>query len=364
MAANGEPRTDERRTKRFLLAGALVLFGWLLFRVVEPFLAALAWAAILAAALWPLHRRVRARMPGRARVAALLMTLLITVAIVLPLVVVAAFVADEASRLGGTIVEIMTGPRGDDVVARLREIPLVGDALAKKLAEIRADPAVLQLYLNENRELLFSLAGRIVGALTRNGFKLIVCVFAAYFLFLHGEALGAQIRGALSRLGGPRMPPLLEHARVTVRAVVYGLVMTAIAQGILAAAGFWALGVDFPLLLGGLTLLLSFVPFGPPMVWLPAAIGLLAQGAVVRGVLLLVWGAGAVSTMDNILRPIFIGQATKMPVLLVFIGVIGGILSFGMLGLFLGPVIVAVALVLWRDWVAASVVAAEQQEGR
>jgi predicted PurR-regulated permease PerM len=347
---------DQKRTKRVILAAVLAVFAWLLYRVVEPFLASLAWAAILALSLWPVHRALRARLRSNPGVAALSMTLFIGVGIMIPLVVFGLFTADEASRLGAEVVEILKGPKGDEVVERLRSLPVVGAPFAEWLADMRAEPARLQAYVDENRAILFSLAGSIVSAITRNGFKLLVCLFAVYFLFLHGETLGTQVRNALAKVGGERMQAVLQHVRATVRAVVYGMVMTAIAQAILAAFGFWVAGVDYPLLLGGLTLLLSFVPFGPPIVWLPAAIGLLARNEIFWGVALLVWGAGVVSTMDNILRPLFIGQATRMPVLLVFIGVVGGILSFGMLGLFLGPVIIAVALVLWRDWVAVSVV--------
>jgi predicted PurR-regulated permease PerM len=139
--------------------------------------------------------------------------------------------------------------------------------------------------------------------------------------------------------------------RWTVRATVYGLVVTAIVQAILASLGFWVAGVSYPLLLGALVFLLSFIPFGPPIVWLPAALVVLSDGRIGWGIFLLIWGGGVVSSMDNILRPIFIGKAASLPILLVFIGVIGGVMAFGMVGLFTGPVVVAVALALWQDWV-------------
>jgi predicted PurR-regulated permease PerM len=210
---------------------------------------------------------------------------------------------------------------------------------------------VLSVVLEQIQPLLLDFSRRAAAAVSRNVFKLLACLFAIYFLLRHGLILADQLNRGVRELGGERLVELVEEIRLTVRAVVYGLVMTAIAQALLAAFGFWLADVPYPLLLGSLLLVASFIPFGPPFVWLPAAIAVFARGDIGWGIFLLIWGAGVISMMDNVLRPLFIGQATRMPVLLVFIAVLGGIMSFGMVGLFVGPVVMAVALALWRDWI-------------
>jgi predicted PurR-regulated permease PerM len=256
----------------------------------------------------------------------------------------------EAERFAADFEMILKGERGD-LLRVVSGIPLVGDSLSDGILRWREDPSALNRILESNRDNLFSLATKTLGDLTRNTFKIIVCIFSTYFLFRHGEGLGDQISRACLRLGGPQANDLLPRVRWTVRATVYGLVVTAIVQAILASLGFWVAGVSYPLLLGALVFLLSFIPFGPPIVWLPAALVVLSDGRIGWGIFLLIWGGGVVSSMDNILRPIFIGKAASLPILLVFIGVIGGVMAFGMVGLFTGPVVVAVALALWQDWV-------------
>lgn len=348
---------ENERLRRILAVAALAVFMVLLFQVVAPFGKALAWSAVLVLSLWPVYRRVR---QSATRAAPLLMTLLVTLGIVVPVGVIGWFLTGEVDRLGRDVGEILTGRRGAELVEDLKQVPAIGGMLSRHLADLRTHPDLIQGWMDDNTNLLFGIARSVLGAISAGVFKLLVCLFAAYFLFRNGEEIAGQIRRGVTRLGGDRMNSLLQHIRETVRGVVYGLVMTAIAQAILASFGFWVAGVGYPLLLGALTLIFSFIPFGPPIIWVPAALSLFAKGEVFWGVLCFLWGMFVISTMDNILRPIFIGQATQMPVLLVFIGVIGGILAFGMLGLFLGPVLVAVALAFWRDWIAWAGAAAEQ----
>jgi len=338
----------EERLRRPLLFAALAIFVFLVHLILRPFAKALAWAVILTLALHPVHVRLARRWPRAAPVA---LTLLLALGIAIPVWFVGVYMADEAESLAAEMKTMLEGERSAALAEKLRAVPLAGSWLASKLEEMSRRESPLQAILSENREALLGAARSVLFSLGRVLFQFFVCIFSCYFLFRHGDSLGRQLRDAVLRLGGPRMESLLGNVRITVRAVVYGIVLTAIAQGALAAIGFWFTGVSYPLLLGGLTVLFSFIPFGPPFIWLPAAISLYARGSVGMAIAMFLWGLCVVSTIDNILRPIFIGQATRMPVLLVFIGVLGGLAAFGMLGLFLGPVLVAVTLALWRDWV-------------
>lgn len=350
MGAFTENADQTERLRRLLIAGLLILFSFLLYLVIAPFLAALAWSVVIALSLWPLYRRLAVRLPRPDGLAAFTMSAGVTLVILIPLTLAGLLLAGEAQRLGEETRALLLGERGD-LLAVVERVPIAGERLREGLLRFREDPGSINRLLESNKDGLFSLITKTLGNAARNAFKIMVCIFATYFLFRYGEGLGTQISEAFRRLGGARAYDLLVRIRLTVRATVYGLVLTAIVQGILAALGFWVAGVEFPLILGAAVFVLSFIPFGPPVVWLPAGISVLSDGRIGAGVFLLIWGAGVVSTMDNILRPIFIGKATSMSVLLVFIGVIGGVMAFGMVGLFIGPVVVAVALALWQDWI-------------
>ncbi len=137
----------------------------------------------------------------------------------------------------------------------------------------------------------------------------------------------------------------------TIRAVVYGLLITAVVQGLLAAVGYAVAGVAAPILLGIVTGLLALVPYGTSVVMVPAALWLLFQGETLAGVGLLLWGTLIVASVDNLLRPLFISGAIRVPYLLVFFGVLGGLVSFGLVGVFVGPVLLSALFALWREWV-------------
>jgi predicted PurR-regulated permease PerM len=156
----------------------------------------------------------------------------------------------------------------------------------------------------------------------------------------------------IDRLAGGRGAHLMEVAGDTVRGVVYGLLGTALVQALMAGLGFWIAGVPGAVLLGMLTFFVAVIPFGPPIVWLPAAFWLFAQGSTGWGVFMLIWGAAGISSVDNFLRPYLISQGSKMPFALVFCGVIGGALAFGVVGVFLGPTLLAVGFRLIEEWSA------------
>ena len=131
---------------------------------------------------------------------------------------------------------------------------------------------------------------------------------------------------------------------------MYALILGAIAQGVVAGIGYWIFGVKAPVLLGAVTVLIALIPFGAPLVWGSLSVWMMVTGNVWAGIGLLLWGVLLVSWMDNIVRPLVISNATRMPFLLVVFGVLGGVLAFGLVGLFIGPVLLAVSLAIWREW--------------
>jgi predicted PurR-regulated permease PerM len=200
-----------------------------------------------------------------------------------------------------------------------------------------------------------SEVGQFVGGVGRNATKLGFALVTLFFIYRDGEMMLNQLRAALWPFLGDRLDIYLLAIGGMTRSVVYGLVLTALAQGALAGLGYWAAGVDAPLLLAAVTALVALIPFGTPFVWGSVGAWLLVMGNTVAGVGLLLWGTLVVSWVDNLIRPLVISSAARIPFLLVMFGVLGGLAAFGLIGLFLGPVIVAVLMALWREWQAEQV---------
>jgi predicted PurR-regulated permease PerM len=192
----------------------------------------------------------------------------------------------------------------------------------------------------------------MVGDFGLNALRLGIALLTSFFLFREGDRLLEQLRGIMHGLLGNRVQAYFEAVGDTTRAVVYGLLLAALAQGLLAGLGYWVAGVRAPVFWGAATAVVALIPFGAPVVWGSIGVWLLLKGQVSAGVGLLLWGALAVSWIDNLVRPLVISGVAKIPFLLVLFGVLGGLAAFGLIGLFVGPVILAVLLALWREWAA------------
>ena len=175
----------------------------------------------------------------------------------------------------------------------------------------------------------------------------------AYFFWISGDELARFLRGALVRIAGERAERLIVVTGATVRGTVYGILGTAIVQGILTAIGLWIAGVPRPMLLGTVAGLLSILPVGAPLVWVPAALWLLSARHMGWAVFLGAYGLFAISGSDNVIRPYFIARGAQLPFLLTILGVLGGALAFGLLGIFLGPVLLGIGFTLATEFAAA-----------
>ncbi|MCP5339924.1 MAG: AI-2E family transporter, partial [Sinobacteraceae bacterium] len=220
------------------------------------------------------------------------------------------------------------------------------------LARISANPDEL---LTEIRVFLDRSSGEFggfIGGVGRNAVKLVIALLSLFFMFRDGHVLSAQLSKGMHQFLGNRVDGYLVAIGDTVKAVVYGLVLAALAQGTLAGVGYWFAGLEAPVFLGALTFLIALIPFGVPFMWVGASLWLLLKGETAAAIGLFIWGVTAVSWIDNIVRPLVISGATQIPFLLVMFGVLGGLMSFGLVGLFIGPVILAVLIAVWREWLA------------
>jgi predicted PurR-regulated permease PerM len=343
----------QERLRRVLLLFTAVLLVFGLYAVLEPFIVPIGWAAILALAGWPLHRRLLRLMPRRPGIAAMTTVVIFAVLIVGP-------AASIGSALFSEIQTAIAGAKAwfaqerPELPEWIRNIPDFGPAAQSQLDELKKGDA--WAVMKESILKMAPVARDVASIMGKGLVHLVFCLFAAYFLFRYGAQVAVQVQRVAIKLGGARFEALLMAVKGTIKGAVYGTVVTAFAQAILAGAGFFFAGTPVPLLFGLATFVFAFIPFGPPFIYLPLSAVIVFNGAPLwHGILLALWGVGAVSTADNILRPLFISQRTQLPLLLVFFGVLGGVAAMGLIGVFIGPAIIAVAHVLWNEWAQPNV---------
>ncbi len=340
------------RTDQLLVVAALALVVIGCFFVLKPFLSALLWAVILTFSSWPAYRRLLGWVRGRRSLAAFLMTLGITTVLLVPSVVIVLTLAGDVKDFASTTVAwFRQGPPAPpEWVAR---IPWVGIEVVEIWNEYAADSKQLLAALEQFVDPLSSwllTAGKTLGS---GVLELSLSIFLSFFFFRDGAKLGERALDVATRLAGERGDYLLRDvAGGTIRGVVYGILGTAMAQGLLAGVGFSIAGVPAAVLLGLLTFLLSVIPMGPPLIWLPASVWVFQNVSAGMGIFMFLWGMLVVSMIDNFIRPLIISQGNKMPFILIFMGVLGGGLTFGLIGIFLGPTLLAVTFRLGEEWLA------------
>ena len=318
--------------------GLCVLMVW-------PFVATIIGSAVLGVVCYPLHLRVHSRMT-RPGLAALLSTLLVLIIFLVPLTLLAATVMQELRAAFQSLAPGTTEQGASRIWAVLdRPLAVVGTWLGMEPSELRA---LLATRLQEAGSAILGRTIPVLGAAGGGVVKLVIGVGTLYCTFLYGGRLYKNVV-ALSPLGPQRTETLLNTVHEMVLASFYGVVAVAAAQGLLCGLGAWIAGLPSPVLWGVAAAVVSVLPlFGSALVWLPAAAILFVQGSIGRGVFMLIWGVGLVSTIDNFIRPMVV--MTKLPVhpLIVFIAMLGGVEAFGLMGILFGPVILAVTVVLFR----------------
>lgn len=409
-------RGGERRIEHVLGVAGLLLLLLGCFFVMRPFLSALMWAIVLCYSLWPLQARFTKWFRGSRTFAALLVTLTLTIVSVGPFVLIGFSIADDAKALVKTTrrwVEAApdappewmkkiplvgdemanywkdfaadrsswvksfdaaaaekaqleakeeAAKEGADESGHLKETP---PAPPEQITPVAPDATAADQPKSSNRLLnrlarqlgqastSFTKAALGVGSTIGQGImEVLLSVFFAFFLLRDGGVLGERLSVGMKRIAGDRGRHLIHVAGGTVRGVVYGILGTALVQAVVAGIGFSIAGVPAAVLLAVMTFLFSPVPIGPPLVWVPATIWLFTQGSAGWGIFMAIWGIFGISGVDNIVKPYLISHESKTPFVLIFCGVIGGALAFGLVGIFLGPTLLAVTFRLIEEWSA------------
>jgi predicted PurR-regulated permease PerM len=316
--------------------------------VLRPFVSAALWAAVLCYCTWPaftwLETRVRRRW-----VAAGFMTAVIALVMVAPFAIVGITLAENVERLEGFARQLASGVPAAPP-AWLVNLPLVGPAAARYWAEWAQDTERVSGLMSGGMLQAGKWALRNGMELGRGVFQLCVSVLLVYLFFRDGERIAARIQAGSRRIAGESTQRLLNLVGRTVKGVVYGIIGTGVAQGLVAALGFSIAGVPSPVFLGVLTFVLSFIPIGPPMVWIPVAAWVFYRDGLGWALFMGIWGVLGISGIDNLVRPILISRFSNVPFIITFLGVVGGVLAFGFIGIFLGPTLLAVGHSLVREF--------------
>ena len=348
MASSPGPRSASRHDQNLTQLVLAILIGGC-FLVLRPFLTAVLWAVVLCVTTWPVYEQLRQVLLQRHTLAALIMSLLIAVVFVAPFVIVGVTLADNSVRMAQFTREFMDeGP--PDPPGWVANLPLIGERASSYWSGVAHDTAQFTTELGKliDPAKAWLLAG---GASIAQGLlQLTLSILIAFFFFRDGDAAVLRLRAALVRIAPRRGTRLLDLAASTMRGVVYGILGTAVAQGVLMAIGLWIAGIGAAPLLGLVTFFLSPVPIGPPLVWIPTGLWLMYRGSVGWGIFIFLWGALVVSTVDNVLKPFIIARGSNLPFILVLLGVLGGVVAFGFIGVFLGPVLLALGLALLSEW--------------
>ena len=317
--------------------------------VLAPFFTAIAWACILAYVSWPTYIWLLNKLGRRDTIAALIMTVLMATAVIVP-VLWLFFVLKSELSIATTVFTNKLSNGGIVMPKFIAELPIVGHDIDTWLSKALTNPTEFKneihtLLMNADQKLI-----NIIGGISRNLADMGFALLALFFAYKGGLKFVTQSEQVLESLLGMRARSYFEAAGDATRGVVYGIVFTAIAQGIFAGIGYWIVGLDAPIMLAAVTTLFSMLPFATPFIWGGIGLWLILTGNTVAGVELLLWGALVVSWIDNVVRPIVLAKSVKIPFLLAFFGVIGGLSAFGFVGLFLGPVILAIAFSVWQAW--------------
>jgi predicted PurR-regulated permease PerM len=343
--ASGTPSNTPALVLSFVLSAALLFAVGL---VLRPFALPLLWASVLTIATWPLYVALRSRTATRPWIAALVLTLalgsiLLLVAIPLPL-----RLADDFVELG----KRLSAMDAAQMSSSIRAVPVVGDMLANQVEALQGREGAFTALLSAHQATLLKYATQAVMGIVDTLTIVFMSLVGCFILYLHGEKLVAQSTAIVSKLGAPHAESIFTDIASTVRGAAYSVIATAIAQGTLAGIGYAVVGAPLPALLAVATMVFSLLPFGAPLLYLPVAVYLVFGAGLpwYYGVGLLVWGIACVSTVDNLLRSVLISQATRVSAIVVFLGVVGGVLAFGLLGVFVGPALIGIAHSLWVEF--------------
>jgi predicted PurR-regulated permease PerM len=331
----------------FFFFAAFLFLLYQLYSVFSGFLAPIIWSAILAMLFFPLYTIVLRWCGGRETLAAFVLTLAITLGTVVPTISLSSVITREAASLYQRVSEYVSSGELTATIERLR-----GSRLGRLVARLEGYEIDWGAAARSSIDTASAVIVTQVTSIARNVAVFVldftIMVFTLFFLFRDGERMYRGLRDVIP-MDPNHKDAIFSVLYQTLSAVTQGMVATALAQGVLTWIALWGLGLPYTAFLGVLAGFLSLIPFvGAAGVWIPCTIYLAATGDLVRAAILLVYGSIVISMVDNVLRPLLIGGQTRLPTLFLFFGILGGIQTYGVLGIFLGPVLLAIVIAFIR----------------
>lgn len=346
--------------QRLLLFGLFFCLILLSFEILKYFIVPVVWASIIAYITWPLHQKILSWVGGRKNISAIIMTSLLVLVVGVPLIIGVFVLQHEGRQLYFELQHQLYSGK-IQVPDFIQTLPLVGPEIQRITFELNSNPHAITQNIGLWIQGHLGYGRFVLTEISRNVVKLVFAVLSLFFFYRDGNVILEQVRRAFEMVIGPRIHHYFQTISETTRAVVYGVGLTAIAQSLLAGASYIVAGVPNPMVLTLVTFIFALIPFGPPMAYGSVALWLFSQGHTVEAIGVLIWGVAIVSSADNVIRPLVISGATKIPFLLIMFGVLGGLASFGLVGVFIGPVILAVLLAIWKEWLQENIQKAEDQ---
>lgn len=327
-----------------LLAGVYFLSGFLV-----PALAAL----IIGLASWPLYQRLVARCGGRTALAASLALLVVIVVLIVPLSLALSYAIKEASTFFAWA--IAANRHGVAVPNWITSMPVVGDRLSEYWQAYVGQPHALGALVEAVSGEHLGNIYRMVLAATGNVFQLLLTVLfmliTLFFVYKDGMRMVAQLDVLGERILPARWQRFSRVVPATINSTVTGMGLIALGEGVVLGIAYWVAGVPSPVLLGVVTGFMALIPGGAPLSFTLVSLYLVGSGHVVAGIALMVWGSVELFIVDKTLRPRLVGGPVKLPFLPTFFGLVGGVKTMGIVGLFVGPVLMALLVAVWREWV-------------
>ena len=317
--------------------------------IISQFISPLAWAAIIAIATWPIYQRSASWFGKQYWLCALILTLIVALIIFIPISWLATIIISEVEVVVRYLIQANT--QGQTIPAWITSIPLLGEKINAYWQQTLGQPGGISHFLS-TLSLTLEPASHVIRSIGLEIFhRTLLLFFSLLFLFFFykdGSVLTEQIHRAGKFCCGDRWSSYAIHLPGALRGTVNGSVFMGLGIGILMGLSYWIAGIDAPALLGLATGILAMIPFGMPLVVIVVCLILIAQKSFIAAIAILVWSCILMFVSDHFLRPKIIGNATRLPFLAVFLGILGGVETLGLLGLFLGPVILVLFMTLWK----------------
>ena len=329
----------------------LLFFVVVSWYIIKPLAIPLIWSILFSYFAHPLYKFLHQRLFNNKykNVAAAISTGVILVFIAIPLLLLTMFVTREGIRISRHILEsgLISGSY-QDIIIMIKNIPIFGSFVHE--LDLITELPILDAIVRNGAQLvtrfLRAISSQIFESILKILFLMLIVAITSFFLVRDGEKMIHYISELLP-LKSEERSGFIKRTGVMLRAVVCGIIMTAAVQGVLGGAGWWFVGLPHPVFFGFCMFMTAMIPFvGTPAVWLPGSFVLLLSSDIKNGVILLIWGLLVVSSIDNVIKPIFISEGSKIHMLLVFIGLFGGLYAWGFIGVFVGPLLLSLAMFL------------------